>query len=115
MTTSYRLARLKVLWERRKLEDNPTSQSSRGRTRGTGVGAQSQGGGDTALPVLRLEIKQEAGMLYKLLQPEYRRALAFDLVWGKPPVATLTDVERRLVGCFEQLAKDLEQHDTRPE
>ena len=65
------------------------------------------------LPTLRLEIKQEPGMLYKLLQPEYRRALAFDLVWRRPPVATLTDVERRLVGLFEQLAEDLEQHDTR--
>jgi len=66
-----------------------------------------------ALPALRLEIRQEPGMLYRLLDPEYRRALAFILVWGKPPFATLTDIERRLVGLFEQLAEDLEAHDQR--
>jgi hypothetical protein len=55
-------------------------------------------------------LQQEEGIAYALLKPEFRRALAYHLVWGKPMHHTLTDIERRLVGCFEKIAAELELH-----
>lgn len=60
-----------------------------------------------------LKLEQIPGVLYSLLNPAERRRLAKVIVWDedhRPYPLTRTDIERRLVGLFEQIAAELELH-----
>jgi hypothetical protein len=44
----------------------------------------------------------------EICDPAFRRALAYQLVWGCSDQSR-TGIERRLVGVFEEIAKDIQK------